>query len=142
MFLGEYRHTLDPKGRLTVPSSLRPDLSATFYATRGLDRCIFIYTIEEWENLVENIHALPFMKGDVRSFNRVFFSGASLLEMDKQGRVLLPANLKEYAGIDKDIVIAGVGSRLELWAAASWEQELAQAADSFESITEKLVELI
>jgi MraZ protein len=140
MFLGENRHTLDPKGRIIMPSRLRQKLGSVFYATKGLDHCIFIYTIEEWEKLEDKIQTLPFMKGDVRSFTRVFFSGACELEMDRQGRVLLPANLKDHAEIDKDVVIAGVGSRLELWSVERWEEYQAEAAKSFEEITEKLVE--
>ena len=139
MFLGESRHALDPKGRLTVPARFRAELGNVVYATKGLDRCIFIYTMDEWKKLEEKIYALPFTKGDVRAFTRMFFSGASELEMDKQGRVLLPASLIEYAGIDKEIMIMGVGARIELWSIDNWSAYEKEATRSFEEITENLV---
>ena len=140
MFLGESRHSLDPKGRLTIPARFRANLGSVIYATKGLERCIFIYTTEEWKKLEEKISALPFTKGDVRAFTRIFFSGASELEIDKQGRVLLPASLIEYASIDKEIMIMGVGARIELWSSEHWTAYEEEATHSFESITENLVD--
>ena len=139
MFLGESRHQLDPKGRLTVPARFRTELGSIIYATKGLDHCIFIYTMDEWKKLEEKIYSLPFTQGDVRAFTRVFFSGASELEMDKQGRVLLPASLIDHAQINKEIMIMGVGARIELWSVENWTAYEKEATHSFEAITENLV---
>jgi MraZ protein len=115
MFLGEYQHSLDPKGRVTIPAKFRDELGDRFVATKGLDNCIFLYPEGEWKIIEEKIKVLPFTRADVRSFARFFFSGASELEVDKQGRILLPANLRDYASIERDAIIIGVGSRIEIW---------------------------
>ncbi|MGI5920157.1 MAG: division/cell wall cluster transcriptional repressor MraZ [Syntrophomonadaceae bacterium] len=141
MFLGEYQHSLDSKGRITVPSKFRDELGLRFIATRGLDNCIFLYTMEEWKSIEARVHALPFTRGDVRSFARFFFSGAAELEIDKQGRTILPNNLRDYAGIDKDVVIIGVGSRIEIWSLQRWATYSETAALSYDSIAENLVDL-
>jgi MraZ protein len=141
MFLGEYQHSLDPKGRITIPAKIREELGLKFIATKGLDNCIFLYQLEEWNRIEEKLHALPFTRADVRSFARFFFSGAAELEVDRQGRVLLPNNLREYAGIDKDIIIAGVGSRVEIWASHKWTQYSETAASAYEKLAESLVDL-
>lgn len=141
MFLGEYQHSLDSKGRITVPSKFREELGLRFVATKGLDNCIFLYTEEEWKIIEAKVHALPFTRADVRSFARFFFSGAAELEIDKQGRILLPTNLREYAGIDKDLIIIGVGSRVEIWSMQRWATYTGTAALSYETIAENLVEL-
>lgn len=140
MFLGEFQHSLDPKGRITIPSRFREELGERFIATKGLDNCIFIYPMEEWKNLETKLRALPFTRGDVRSFVRFFFSGAAELDADKQGRVLLPLNLREYAQVDRDVVIIGVGSRLEIWAGDKWAQYNRTAGSSFEEVAENLVD--
>jgi len=139
MFLGEYQHSLDSKGRIIVPSRFREELGAKFIATKGLDNCLFLYPMEEWKIIEEKLTALPFTRADVRSFARFFFSGASELEIDKQGRILLPANLREYAGIEKDLIVIGVGARVEIWASHSWAQYNQTAANAYEEIAENLV---
>jgi MraZ protein len=141
VFLGEYQHSLDPKGRITIPAKFRDQLGAKFIATKGLDNCIFLYQMEEWKRIEEKLHALPFTRADVRSFARFFFSGAAEVDVDKQGRVLLPNNLREYAGIDKDLIIIGVGSRVEIWANHRWADYTETTASSYESLAESLVDL-
>lgn len=141
MFLGEYQHSLDAKGRLIVPSKFREGLGETFVATKGLDNCLFLYHIEEWEIIEQKIRNLPLTRGDVRAFARFFFSGACECEMDKQGRILLPLNLREYAEIERDVVIIGVGSRAEVWSKENWGKYAERAGDAYEEIAENLVDL-
>lgn len=141
MFLGEYQHTLDTKGRITVPSKFREQLGDKFVATKGLDNCIFLYPMEEWRTIEEKLRSLPFTRADVRSFARFFFSGASELEVDRQGRTLIPLNLREYATIDKELIIIGVGSRIEIWSADKWGKYNLDAESSYEEIAESLVDL-
>ncbi|MGS0764222.1 division/cell wall cluster transcriptional repressor MraZ [Syntrophomonas curvata] len=141
MFLGEYQHSLDSKGRITVPSKFREQLGDKFVATKGLDDCIFLYPMEEWGIIEEKLRSLPFTRADVRSFARFFFSGASELEIDRQGRTLIPLNLREYAAIDKELIIIGVGSRIEIWSADRWGEYTSDAESSYEEIAESLVDL-
>ena len=138
MFLGEYQHSLDSKGRIIVPAKLREELGTRFIATKGLDNCLFLYPLDEWRTIEAKVRSLPFTKADVRSFARFLFSGASELEIDKQGRILLPPNLRDYAGIEKDLIIIGVGARVEIWASDKWEQYNLTAASSYEKIAENL----
>ena len=141
MFLGEYQHSLDAKGRITVPSRFREQLGEKFVATKGLDNCIFLYPMEEWKTIEEKLRSLPFTRADVRSFARFFFSGASEMEIDRQGRTLIPVNLREYASIDKDLIIIGVGSRIEIWSATNWGKYTLEAESSYEEIAESMVDL-
>lgn len=141
MFLGEYQHSLDSKGRITIPSKFREQLSDHFVATKGLENCIFLYSMEEWRNIEEKLRSLPLTRTDARSFVRFFFSGASELEVDKQGRTVLPANLREYAGIDRDVVIIGVGTRAEIWSGDKWEEYNQDKAGHYEQLAESLVDL-
>ncbi|MGI6421886.1 MAG: division/cell wall cluster transcriptional repressor MraZ [Syntrophomonadaceae bacterium] len=141
MFLGEYQHALDNKGRITIPSRFRELLGERFVATKGLDNCIFLYPLEEWKSIEEKLQALPLTRADVRSFVRFFFSGAAELELDKQGRTVLSLNLRNYAGIEKDVSVIGVGSRIEIWASDKWESYNQNAAASYEDIAEKLIDL-
>jgi len=141
MFLGEYQHSLDSKGRITVPSRFREQLGDKFVATKGLDNCLFLYPMEEWKTIEEKLKSLPFTRADVRSFARFFFSGASEMEIDRQGRTLMPVNLREYASIDKDLIIIGVGSRIEIWSAANWGKYTLEAESSYEEIAESMVDL-
>ncbi|MHB8171877.1 MAG: division/cell wall cluster transcriptional repressor MraZ [Thermincolia bacterium] len=140
MFMGEYQHTIDPKGRLIVPAKFREGLGENFVATKGLDNCLFVYPMEEWQALEQKFKSLPFTKADARAFVRFFFSGASECELDKQGRILLPANLREYAKLDKDVVVIGVSSRVEIWSKDQWEQYNTQTEVSYEAVAEKLVD--
>lgn len=141
MFLGEYRHTIDPKGRLIIPARFREGLGEKFVLTKGLDGCLFAYPPQEWAALENKMRSLPLTRSDARAFVRFFFAGACECEVDKQGRILIPANLREYAGIEKDVVIIGVSSRVEIWAADRWEAYSAQAASQVEEIAEKIMEL-
>lgn len=141
MFLGEYQHSLDAKARITIPSKFREELGEKFIATKGLDNCIFLYPLQEWHEIEQKLSKLPLTRADVRSFVRFFFSGAAELELDKQGRTVVPANLREYAEIEKDVVIIGVGSRVEVWSTGKWENYNEVASSSFEEIAENLVDL-
>lgn len=141
MFLGEYQHSLDNKGRITVPAKFREQLGDRFVVTKGLENCIFLYPFQEWQVIEEKLKTLPFTRADVRSFARFFFSGASEMEIDKQGRAVLPSSLREYASIDKDIIIIGVGTRAEIWAAEKWEKYIDSAEESYEDIAASLVDL-
>jgi len=141
MFLGEYQHSLDSKGRITIPAKLREQLGDRFVVTKGLENCIFLYPLREWQTIENKLRTLPFTRADVRSFARFFFSGASELEVDKQGRTVLPSNLREYASIEKDLMIIGVGSRAEIWAVENWEKYIEGAEASYEDIAASLVDL-
>ena len=140
MFMGEYQHTVDAKGRLIIPAKFRNDLDGGFVVTRGLDKCLFAYTMDEWKRLEEKLKALPVTKKDARAFTRFFFSGATEVELDKQGRVNLPANLLSYAGLEKDCVVLGVSSRIEIWAKDAWEGYFEESEDSFNEIAENLID--
>ena len=118
MLLGEYRHNVDAKGRVSVPSKFRGDLGQSFVVTKGLDNCLFMYSKTEWEKL----KTLPLTNNDARSFMRFFFAGATECEVDKQGRINIPQVLREYAGIKKDVVIVGVATRAEIWDSKNWEK--------------------
>ena len=122
MFMGEYNHTVDAKGRLIVPSKFREQLGEEFVVTKGLDGCLFVYENTEWKALEEKLHALPLTNANARKFSRFFLAGATTCEVDKQGRILLPAILREFAKIDKDAVLVGVGSRIEIWSREIWNQ--------------------
>ncbi len=140
MFIGEYHHGLDSKNRMIVPSKLREGLNGKFVITKGLDGCLYAYPMEEWEVLEKKMKSLPLTNKDARAFVRFFFSGACEVELDKQGRGLIPQNLKEYAGIEKEIVSIGVLSRVEIWSREKW-QEYNNSDVDFESIAEKMSDL-
>lgn len=139
--MGEYQHSLDEKGRLIIPAKFRDELGSSFVITRGLDRCLFVYPEEEWRHLEEKLKTLPLTKADARSFVRFLLAGATQGELDAQGRVVLPQNLREYARIQREVVVIGVGTRVEIWAKEEWATYEAQAAASFEEIAEKIVDL-
>ena len=141
MFLGEYQHTIDIKGRVIIPARLREGLGDKFVVTKGLDGCLFAYPPQEWSNLEQKMRSLPFTKADARAFVRFFFAGAIECEVDKQGRVLIPANLREYARLEKDVVVIGVSSRVELWSRERWDDYNSESASSVEEIAEKMVDL-
>ena len=121
LFIGEYRHSLDVKGRIIVPAKFRDGLNDKFVLTKGLDGCLFAYSKEEWANFEEKIKSLPLTNKDARAFVRFFFAGAVECEIDKQGRTLIPPMLREYAGLSKDIVIIGVSNRVEIWSQDKWD---------------------
>ena len=122
MLIGEYEHSLDAKGRLIMPAKLREDIGEKFIITKGLDGCLFAFSIEEWKNFELKLRTLPISNKDARAFSRFFFAGAIDCEIDKQGRFLLPNNLREYANLVKEAIIIGVGTRLEIWDKATWEK--------------------
>ena len=122
MFFGEYQHALDTKNRIIVPAKLRDGLGNKFVITKGLDGCLYVYPLTEWKILEEKLKTLPLTNKDARAFVRFFFSGACEIELDKQYRGVIPQNLKEYAGIEKDIVSIGVLSRVEIWSKEKWDE--------------------
>ena len=139
MFMGEYNHTIDAKGRLIVPSKFREQLGNEFVVTKGLDGCLFVYSNEEWQLIEERFREKPLTSKDARKFMRFFFAGATSCEVDKQGRILIPANLREYAGIDKDVVSVGVLSRVEIWSKDRWMDY--GDYDDMDEIAEHMAEL-
>ena len=141
MFMGEYQHGLDTKGRLIIPAKFREELGEGAIITRGLDNCLFLFPQEEWSILENKLHALPLTKHDARQFVRFLFSGATECEMDKQGRINLPTNLREFAEIEKDAVVIGVSSRIEIWSKERWQSYVEVAEESFEDIAENIVDL-
>jgi len=132
---------VDAKGRVIVPSKFRDGLGEKFIVTKGLDNCLFAYSAEEWGNLETKLKSLPFTDKDVRAFVRFFFAGATECEVDKQGRILLPQNLREYAGLDKDIYVIGVSTRVEIWDKAKWESYSGDENMSADNIAEKMAML-
>jgi MraZ protein len=140
VFMGEYQHNIDDKGRLTIPAKFREELGASFVITRGLDHCLFVYPRSEWENLEAKLKSLPFTRSDARAFVRFFFSGATESDLDKQGRVLIPPPLREYAKLVRDCVVIGVSNRVEIWSKDTWEEYSAKAAESFAEIAENIVD--
>ena len=137
MFMGEYHHTIDDKGRLTIPSKIREELGNNFVITRGLDGCLFVYKNEDWNALINNYQSLPNIK-DARNFMRFLLSGANNVDFDKQGRININLPLIKYADLKKDCVIIGVGDRLEIWDKARWNNFLNDNIDSFSDIADNL----
>ncbi|GKX66113.1 division/cell wall cluster transcriptional repressor MraZ [Inconstantimicrobium mannanitabidum] len=137
MFIGEYNHAVDTKNRIIIPSKFRDELLGKFIMTKGLDGCLYVYPESEWNILQEKLKSLPLTNRDARAFVRFFFSGASEIEIDKQGRALIPQNLKEYAKIDKEIVSIGVSNRIEIWSKEKW-QEYNESDIDYDSIAEKM----
>lgn len=138
MFIGEYQHTIDPKGRIIMPSRFREGLGEKFVVTKGLDECLFVYSLEEWSNLENKLKDLPLANRDARAFIRFFFSGAAECEVDKQGRVLIPSNLREFAKLDKEIVITGVSTRIEIWGKDKWDSYNDNSGMDADGIAEKM----
>ncbi len=144
MFYGEHEHTIDKKGRIIVPAKFRDAFKEygveRFYITRGLDKCLFLFTEDEWKSQESKFKAIPFTKSEARKFNRLYFSGASQIEIDKQGRLLLPKYLKDYAEIKKDVMIIGVVNRMEIWSKETWQEYYKNSKGSFEQIAENLIQ--
>lgn len=141
MFMGEYQHIVDTKGRLFIPARLREGLGDLFVLTKGLDGCLFAYPCQEWQVLEQKLKSLPFTRRDARAFVRFFFSGATECEVDKQGRILIPGNLREYSKLEKEAVVIGVSTRVEIWSAIEWENYKTKAASSYEDIAEKIIDI-
>lgn len=140
MLIGEYRHNIDDKGRITIPSKFREEIGMKFVVTRGLDECLFVYSMDNWNKIVSKLQTLPFTKKDARTFMRFFLSGATVCEFDKQGRVNLTNSLILYAGIQKECTIIGVNDRLEIWASEKLDTIMEENTLNFSDIAENLFE--
>lgn len=139
MFMGEYNHTVDVKGRVIIPVKFRESLGDNFVVTKGLDGCLFVFAMNEWTNFEEKLRALPIANKDARKFARFFLAGAADIEVDKQGRALLPSTLREFAGLEKDVILVGVSSRVEIWSKERWENST--AFDDMDEIAEHMADL-
>lgn len=141
MFIGEYKHSIDNKGRMAVPAKFRSQIGAGAVVTRGLDHCLFVLTKKEWEVLAQKLISLPIAQANSRAFVRLMLSGAVDVEVDAQGRILLPDYLRQYAGIQKDAIVAGVYNRFEIWDAESWKTYKARTESESDEIAEKMGQL-
>ena len=143
MFYGEYEHALDAKSRVIIPARFREIFKERyverFFITRGLDQCLFLFTEETWKTVEKKFREMPFTKGESRSFNRLFFAGASDAICDKQGRILIPDYLKTFAAIQTEVMIIGVSDRIEIWAKDKWQNFLNSNSGQFEDLAEKLI---
>ncbi|SHJ04429.1 MraZ protein [Parasporobacterium paucivorans DSM 15970] len=139
MFMGEYNHTIDIKGRLIIPSKFREVLGDEFVVTKGLDGCLFVFANPEWHVFEEKLKVLPLTNKDARKFTRFFLAGAASVEVDKQGRILLPGVLREFAELEKDVVLVGVANRIEIWNREKWEENT--AFDDMDDIAEHMSDL-
>jgi MraZ protein len=141
MLIGEYKHTLDPKKRLSLPSKWRKELGSELVITRGLDNCLFVYPLKEWEKITEKISELPLGQADTRSFNRFFLSGATEVEVDSVGRILVPDFLKEFGKLESSVVLAGIYNRIEIWDEKRWETYKSSIEQQADALAEKLGEI-
>ncbi len=141
MLIGEYKHTIDSKKRLAIPSKLRKDLGLNAVITRGLDNCLFIFPNNQWNKLVEKLSELPFGQKNTRSFIRLMLSGASETRLDKLGRILVPDYLKQYAGLKKSVIIVGIHNRLEVWDKNKWDLFKKGTEKEIDNMAERLGEL-
>ena len=121
MFMGKYNHTIDPKGRLSIPSKYREILGDEFVVSKGMDDCLYVYANDDWKVFEGKLASLPLMSEEARQFARFFLSGAQAVTVDKQGRILMPQDLRDFAGLEKDVVLAGMGSRIEIWSLERWK---------------------
>lgn len=141
MFIGEYQHNVDEKGRIAVPTKFRPDLSKGAVVTRGLDRCLFVYPMEQWKELAGKLASMPISQSKSRAFARLMLAGAMDVSLDKQGRMVLPEYLREYAGMKKKVVVAGLYDRLEIWEENAWNKYKTETEKDSNEIAEALSEL-
>jgi len=141
MLIGEYKHTLDPKKRLSLPSKWRKELGRELVITRGLDNCLFVYPLIEWQKITEKIGQLPLGQADTRSFNRFFLSGAVEVEVDSVGRILVPDFLKDFASLGTSVVLAGIHSRIEIWDEEKWTEYKRKIELEADTLAEKLGEI-
>ena len=140
MFIGEYHHNIDEKGRIAIPSKYREILGNTFVITRGIEHCIYVYPTSTFENIVSKLESLPFTKKDARAFTRFFMSGATAIELDKQGRANIPSPLVSYANLSKKCVIVGTGDRIEIWNEDDFDEFMSSATMEMSDIAENLFE--
>ena len=138
MLMGEFHHNIDDKGRLIIPSKFRSELGERFIITKGLDKCLFVYSMNEWNKIIEKLSNLQFTKKNVRAFERAFIGGASTIEFDRQGRINITSPLVHYANIEKECVIIGVNERLEIWSKEEFDKYMEANEESLEEITEGL----
>ncbi|MDP2703919.1 MAG: division/cell wall cluster transcriptional repressor MraZ [bacterium] len=141
MLLGEYKHSIDTKGRMAIPAKFRTEITLGAIITRGLDRCLFVFSEKEWQKLAEKITALPLAQSNSRAFARLMLAGASDVTLDVQGRILIPEYLREYAGLKKQAVVAGVYNRAEVWDKETWDRYKEKTESASDEIAEKLGEL-
>ena len=139
MFMGEYNHTIDAKGRLIIPSKFREALGSEFVLTKGLDGCLFVFPMKEWEAFEEKLRSLPLIDKNARKFSRFCLAGASTCELDKQGRILVPGTLREFAQMDKEVVLTGMLDRIEVWSKEQWLEN--NAYDDMDDIAQSMQEL-
>ena len=138
MFMGEFHHNIDEKGRLVIPNKFRLELGERFIITRGLEKCLYAYSMTEWNNIVSKLKQLPFTKKDARTFIRSFFSGAAECEFDRQGRINITSPLVGYAGLTKECVVIGANDRLEIWSEEGWNNFFTENSEKLEDIAENL----
>ncbi|MDD4931276.1 MAG: division/cell wall cluster transcriptional repressor MraZ [Candidatus Colwellbacteria bacterium] len=141
MFIGEYRHNMDVKGRVAIPAKFRNKLSGGAIVTRGIDRCLFAFSPEDWDKLAEKLVALPMTQADSRAFTRLMLAGAVECEIDSQGRVLIPEYLRKYAGLGKEIVVTGLYNRIEMWDSSVWDSYRSRTESESENISERMGQL-
>ena len=141
MFMGEYSHTIDTKGRLIIPSKFREELGETFVVTKGLDGCLFVFSDEEWKAFEIKLKSLPLTNKNARQFARFLVAGATPCELDKQGRILLPATLREFAGLEKDVVLTGMLNRIEIWSKEKWNENNSLDDVAMDEIAEQMTDL-
>lgn len=138
MFLGEYHHNIDDKGRIVMPSKFRTELKDKFIIARGLEKCLYVYSLDDWNKLVDKLNTLPFTKKDARNFVRSFFSGATFCEFDNQGRTCITSPLVRYADLTKECVIIGANDRIEIWNQSAWDEVLQYNEENLSDIAENL----
>lgn len=141
MLMGEFNHSIDPKGRVIVPAKLREQLGEEFVITKGLDGCLFGYPMDEWKKFEEKLQTLPLNTKNARQLARYFLAGATTAEIDKQGRILIPQVLREFASLDKDIVLTGAGNRIEIWNKATWTEMISSYDDNMDDVAESMSSL-
>lgn len=139
-FKGEYNHSIDAKGRVIIPAKFREKLGDSFVVTKGLDGCLFVFTNEDWESFAEKLQKFPLTNKEARKFTRFFLAGAADVETDKQGRILLPQNLREFAHLEKDVVLVGVSGRCEIWDKDTWTKSM--EFDDVDEIAEHMSDMI
>lgn len=139
MFMGEYNHAIDTKGRLIIPSKFREELGEEFVVTKGLDGCLFVFPNDAWHEFEEKLRALPLTNKSARQFSRFFVAGATPCELDKQGRILLPGTLREFAGLEKDVVLTGMLNRIEIWSKEKWSEN--NSYDDMDEIAEQMSDI-
>lgn len=138
MFMSQYNHTIDAKGRVIIPAKFREKLGDSFVITKGLDGCLYGYAEAEWKNFEEKLATLPITNRDSRQFTRFFLAGAAECELDKQGRILIPSVLREFAGLEKDVVLVGVASKIEIWSRERWDEVNGAYEDNMDDIAKNL----